>query len=268
MTYSHKIVLIKLGGSVITDKEKSMTLRTEVLKRLVDEIARARAKNPDTLFIVGHGQGSFAHVPAAKYKTMQGFMNENSLHGMAIVQDLAAQLNRIVVATFLKANIPAVSFYPSNILVTKNRTAISSDLSVLEEYLRKGLTPITCGDVIVDQAQGCTIWSTEEVLAFFARELSAKGWKIDKIVHVVEVDGFYDERKNVVPEISNKNWPQLQKALTTTRGIDVTGGMGLKVEESLSIGKLGVPSFIISGLKNDNLFGLLSNTTWLGTRII
>ncbi len=262
------LVLIKLGGSVITDKEKSMTLRADVLKRLVDEIARARSKNPDTLFIIGHGQGSFAHVPAAKYKTMQGFVNEESVQGMAIVQDLAAQLNRIVVAAFLRANIPAVSFYPSNILVTKNRTAVSSDLSVLEEYLRKGLMPITCGDVIVDQAQGCTIWSTEEVLTFFARELSAKGWKIDKIVHVVEVDGFYDENKTVVLEITGKNWPQLQKALTATRGVDVTGGMGLKVEESLAIGELGIPSFIVSGLKKDNLFGLLNNTTWLGTRII
>jgi isopentenyl phosphate kinase len=268
MISKRPIVLIKLGGSVITNKEKSMTLRVEVLKRLVGEILRARSENPNTLFIVGHGQGSFAHVPAAKYKTMQGFIGADSLQGMAIVQDLAAQLNRIVVKEFLDAGLPAVSLYPSNSLVTKKRAASKCFMSVLEEYLNKGLLPVTCGDVIVDEEQGCTIWSTEEVLAFFARELAAKGWNIDKLVHVVEVDGFYDENKKVVPEITEKNWPEVQKALTATRGVDVTGGMGLKVEESLAIAKLGIPSFIISGLKKDNLYHLLADTTWLGTRII
>ena len=80
------LILIKLGGSVITDKEIPMSLRKNILTRLVGEIARAKQENPDQLLIVGHGQGSFAHVPASKYQTMAGFINEESLLGMAIVK--------------------------------------------------------------------------------------------------------------------------------------------------------------------------------------
>lgn len=262
------IVLIKLGGSVITDKEKSMQLRADILSRLVQEIARARAKNPEQLYIVAHGQGSFAHFPAAKYGTMQGFRDDESRLGMAITLDVVTQLNRIVVKAFIDAGIPAVSVLQSNSIVTHARKVESSYIGVLEEYLQQGLLPITTGDVLVDSAQGCTIWSAEEGLTFFAEELMKHGWKIEKIAHVVEVDGFYDTQKKVVPEISNANWPELKKALTATKGIDVTGGMGLKVEESLSIAQQGVPSFIISGLKKDNLYNLLIGKSWLGTRIV
>lgn len=262
------LTLIKLGGSIITDKAKENTLRPEVLTRLVKEIAQAREENSTQRFIVGHGQGSFAHVPAAKYGTIQGFQNEESRLGMAIVLDSVGHLNRIVVRSFIDANVPAVSFFGSNTIVTTKRAAESFSLDVLEQYLLQELFPVTCGDVLVDSAQGCTIWSTEEILSLFARELPKKGWKIDRVIHVVEVDGFYDTSKKVVKEITAETWPILKEALVTTKGTDVTGGMGLKVEESLALAKLGIPSYIISGLKKDNLYNILTGKSWLGTRII
>lgn len=262
------VTLIKLGGSVITNKDIPMSLREDVLSRLVEEIAQAWKKTQGKqLFVVGHGQGSFAHVPAHKYKTMQGFINDESRFGMAVVQDNAAQLNRIVVHEFIRHQIPAVSLYPSNSLVTKDRTADSYCTDVFEEYVKQGLFPITGGDVIVDRGQGCTIWSTEEVLAFFAREFVKKGWEIAQIIHVTEVDGFLNDKKQVVPEITSETWPEVKKALTKTKGFDVTGGMGLKVEESLELAKLGISSRIISGLEPQNLYNTLIGKNSTGTHI-
>ena len=266
-TSQNRVILIKLGGSVITNKDIPMSLRRGTLKRLVAEIARAKSERPETLFILGHGQGSFGHVPAAQYKTMQGFVNSESLMGMAIVQDIAAGLNRIVVRTLIEHGIPAVSLYASNSLVTRYKAPVSSYPDVFEEYLKKGLCPVTGGDVIVDRAQGCTIWSTEEILSFFAREFLKRGWKVEQIVHAVEVDGVYDLQKRVVPEISQKNWPEVRKAITGPKGFDVTGGMLLKVQESLDMAKLGISSKILSGLKKDNLYNVLVNKSWKGTAI-
>ena len=96
------LTLIKLGGSIITDKEVFMSLRKATLSRLVGEIASARQENPQQMLIIGHGQGGFAHVPATKYQTMAGFINEESRLGMAVVQDTAATLNRLVVHEFIK----------------------------------------------------------------------------------------------------------------------------------------------------------------------
>ena len=164
---SQEVILIKLGGSVITNKEVPMMVRKRALRRLVDEVNRASRKSSKT-FIIGHGAGSFAHVPALRYKTKDGFVNGESRMGMAITQDSAAKLNRIVVEDFLAAELPAVSFSFSNTLVTKKEQKQGWGGQVLEQYLEKGLLPVVYGDVIVDIQQGCTIWSTEKIFSFLA----------------------------------------------------------------------------------------------------
>ncbi|MBD3279263.1 MAG: hypothetical protein GF390_00965 [Candidatus Pacebacteria bacterium] len=261
------ITLIKLGGSIITNKDIPMSVRQGTLARLVREIARAYRQKPNELFIVGHGGGSFPHVPAVKYKTMKGFVNGDSRIGMAITQDSAAQLNRLVTYQFIKEEIPAVSWAVSNSVVTNKRQADKFNLDVLEAYINQGLFPVTYGDVLVDNGQGCTIWSTEEILAFLAAKFQKQHWPVKKIVHVTEVTGFLDEEKKLVSKITNKNWPQLKNALVKTKGFDVTGGMLHKIEQSLDLAQQGVGSVILSGLKKDNLYHALVGKSWIGTEI-
>jgi isopentenyl phosphate kinase len=261
------LTLIKLGGSIITDKEIPMSLRRAVLRRLVGEIASAKQDKPEQMIIVGHGQGSFAHVPATKYQTMGGFINEDSLLGMAIVQDSAASLNRLVVQEFIKHKLPAVSFYASNTIATKKREKSYFCAEIIREYLQKDLLPVTCGDVLVDSEQGCTIWSTEKILAFFAEYFLEKEVQVKKIIHVTDVAGFLDKQGQVVPEITAANWPKISQDLRHTRGFDVTGGMGLKIEESLRLAKKGVESVIISGLMKNNLYWALTDQDCIGTNI-
>lgn len=261
------IILIKLGGSVITNKDIPMSMKNGYLASLVKQVQRAMAKVPEKQMIVGHGSGSFGHVPATKYETIKGFVNEESVLGMAIVQDAAAQLNRKVVYEFIKNDVPAVTFAPSNTLVTAERAERENFFKLLETYLEKGLFPVTYGDVIVDTQQGCTIWSTEEVLAHLTERFLAEGYTVEAVVHVTEVAGFLGADKKVIPEITAKNWPELKKHLGTTKGFDVTGGMGLKIEESLSLAKKGVKSVILSGIAADNLYNYLVGRAWVGTTI-
>ncbi len=263
-----RIHLIKLGGSVITDKDIPMSVRTSVLKRLASEIAQAKQKMPASeLFLIGHGQGSFAHLPATKYQTMKGFINEESVLGMAIVQDNAAQLNRLVVHELIRQQLPAVSFYASNSLVTHERQACYSFDQVLYEYLHQGLIPVTGGDVLVDQAQGCTIWSTEEILTFWAKQFVNQGWQVASVIHVTEVAGVLDATQQVIPEITTQNLAAVKKDIFATKGFDVTGGMMLKIDQSVELAQLGISSKILSGLKPGNLFQGLINGNWQGTLI-
>lgn len=261
------VTLIKLGGSIITNKEVPMHVRKNVLTRLVEEIARARKKT-GKLFVVGHGQGSFAHSPALRYKTMDGFISDESPIGMAITQDSAAQLNRIVVSEFLSQEVPAVSLYCSNSVVTNKRVAKESFSSVLYEYLEKGLLPVTGGDVLVDADQGCTIWSTEKVLAHFAKELNnSKNYRVSEIIHVTEVPGVFTQDGSVIKKITSKTTSEVKKHMQSTKGFDVTGGMWHKIEESLELAKIGISASIVSGLESDNLYNKLIGKSWNGTEI-
>lgn len=261
------LTLIKLGGSIITNKEVPMMVRENVLKRLVSEIVRAHKKTGE-LFVVGHGQGSFAHAPALRYRTMEGFIDAESRIGMAITQDSAAQLNRIVVKEFLAAGVPAVSFGFCNTLVTKNDEAFQWNGAVLEEYLEKGLVPITGGDVLVDTQKGCTIWSTEKVLAHIAEHFadSAK-YRVHKVIHVAEVPGVLDGNGTVIPVINTANLQEIHKLITATKGFDVTGGMAHKLEESMKLAVKGVETGIISGMQKNNLYTAMVSEEMPGTRI-
>lgn len=257
---STSVTLIKLGGSTITDKSIPNSVRWETLQRLTKEIAKAY-KKMDGHLVVGHGSGSFAHVPATRYKTMDGFVGPQSRLGMAITQDSAAQLNRIVVQELLKQDIPAVSLYASNSLVTKNGQAESYFVDVFREYLRKELVPVVSGDVIVDSEKGCTIWSADTILPFFAQEFQKHNWEVSRLIHVTSTPGVFRDINNpdagIFESITLKNAEEVKAAMGEVKGFDVTGGMWTKIEESLALAKNGVESVILSGDKPNALYNAL-----------
>ncbi len=84
-----------------------------------------------------------------------------------------------------------------------------------------------------------------------------------------EVAGVLDRSGQVIPVLTAQNWTDYQSAVTNqTKGFDVTGGMLLKVEESLALAKeTGIETWIVAGLKKNNLLNALIQQPWLGTKI-
>lgn len=244
------ITLIKFGGSIITDKSAPNTVRPAILTRLISEL-KGNFEAGEKM-VLAHGSGSFGHVPAAKYKTKEGFINDESRLGMAITQDTAAQLNRIVVQECLNQHLPAVSVAVSNSLVLNNGQVKDHFNGVLFEYLNQGLLPVTSGDVVVDASKGCSIWSADKILPFFTLELPKNGYQVKRIIHVTSTPGVYKDikqpNKGVFSEISPSNINEVQAAMGATEGVDVTGGMWTKISECLAIAKQsGIESVILSG---------------------
>ena len=66
------ITFLKLGGSLITEKDKAHHARQATIRRLGMEIREAMEERPDLQIILGHGSGSFGHIPAHKFKTRDG----------------------------------------------------------------------------------------------------------------------------------------------------------------------------------------------------
>ena len=258
------ITLVKLGGSLITDKSTPFTARGDMIKRLCAEIKDAQ---PMPL-VVGHGGGSFPHQSAAKYGTKDGVTNEKSWEGFCVVQNDAAKLNRIVVDALLGAGVNAVSFQPSASCITERGKIRKWNLHVLERMINDGIVPIPYGDVALDRKQGMSIVSTEEILLFLAGKLKAK-----RIILCGKVDGVFtadpgkDANATLVKEITKKNFPEIRSYLTGSDGTDVTGGMLNKVEQALEMAKKGATVEIINGMKEGLLKRVLAGETGLGTTI-
>ena len=167
-----ELILIKLGGSLITDKNKAFSAKRKVISRLSKEILMS-LKDIKGDLIIGHGSGSFGHVVASKYKTQEGIINKESLKGFPLVSSAARKINSIVMDCFLKEGLKAVSFSPLSYTYTKNQKKLKALIDPIKKALEIGLLPVIYGDVIMDEKMGFCIYSGEKNLNLLAEELKS-----------------------------------------------------------------------------------------------
>ena len=260
-----KPVLLKLGGSLITDKSKHETLNLKNIGRLAAEIHEAHTQEGFEI-VVGHGGGSFPHRHAYEHQTQKGVSSAKSRRGIALVQDAAARLNRIVVTALLEAGENAISMQPSAWAMTKNSAICEGFIRPIESALKLGMVPVPYGDVAFDSAMGCSIISTEKILGFLAGRMGSK-----RIIIAANEDGVWaDFPRNeiMISEINSENFNALKKHLKGSKDIDVTGGMLHKVERVLAIAKeSGAEVLIINGSVPGRVKDALLGKKVIGTRI-
>ena len=272
-----ELVLLKLGGSVITDKNQPFVPREDVIRRLGQEIRQALDDRPGLQLILGHGSGSFGHVVAQKYRTREGIINASealrreSWRGFLETAAAAARLNRLVTDVLLEKGVPIVSYQPSASARCRKGELMYFDTHPMKQVLGAGLVPIIYGDVAVDAVQGCTIISTEQIFDNVARELQPA-----RIILAGIVDGVYDADPLVNPdavryeEITLDNWPEVEAALGGSHGTDVTGGMWSKVRDMyhLALAQPPLQVHIVSGEIPGRVASALSGSgTDIGTLI-
>ena len=257
---------LKLGGSLITDKNLAHTANLDTIHRLAGEIALARKENPNLKLLLGHGSGSFGHVPAKKYGTREGVNNREGWQGFEEVWKEARSLNQIMVDILNTHDIPVISFPPSSMIITENKNIKTWEMTPIKKALDACLIPLVYGDVIFDLIKGGTIFSTEELFVPLALFL-----KPDKILIAGIEEGAwqdYPANRNLIPLITQNTQPEILKQLGGSNSIDVTGGMAEKVTSMLTLTSL-LPDLeinIFSGIIPKNIHKSLSGVS-LGTMI-
>ncbi len=227
------LYFLKLGGSLITDKNQPHTVRVETLKRAVQEIADALSLRHDLQILIGHGSGSFGHVPAERHGTRQGVSSAEGWWGFVEVFREARALNQLVLESLLEAGLPVVAFPPSAAVIAAGGKVQTWDLQPLKAALVTGLIPLINGDVIFDTRVGGTILSTEELFAHLALILKPQRILLAGIEAGVWQD--YPNNKQLVETITPASFDPQSSALTGASAIDVTGGMRKKVEIMLGL---------------------------------
>lgn len=230
---SHSLVLLKLGGSLITDKNSPRSLRRNTLSRLANEIAAAFQQSPSLQLIIGHGAGSFAHVPAKKHGTRHGVQTPEQWLGFAEVWWEAATLNRLVMEAFHDAGLPAMSFAPSASVTARDGKVARWDLGPLKAALEASLLPVIFGDVIFDLQRGGTILSTEDLFTHLVSELQPGRMLLAGIEPGVWQD--FPNRSQVIAKITPGTYQDILPVLSGSAATDVTGGMESKVGQGISL---------------------------------
>ncbi len=226
-------VFLKLGGSLITDKDKPYTPRLDKLKELALEIKTVLDSTPDLLLILGHGSGSFGHTAAKKHGTRNGVQTTEQWHGFAEVRFQAAELNRYVMEALINAGVAAIPFSPSASMVSDNRKVTHYNIVAIRRSLEAHLLPVVHGDVAFDESLGGTILSTEDVFSFLAEQFPPSRILLAGIEAGVWED--FPARTKLVSEIQLSDYEKMRAGIGGSASTDVTGGMKAKVEEMLEL---------------------------------
>ncbi len=242
-----ELVFLKLGGSLITDKTKPYTPLLEVMGDLALQIKTALQTHPDLRVLVGHGAGSFGHVPASEYKTRDGLppratplvyrrrddTQNNYWKGFAEVWYQASTLNRFVMEAFHKADLRAISLPPSSSVISSNGEVSVWDTTPIRMALAADIVPVVFGDTVFDEVRGGTILSTEDLFMYLTDALHPDRILLAGLEAAVWED--FPARTRKVERITPASFHEIKSGVGQSAAADVTGGMESKVKQMLEL---------------------------------
>ena len=258
-------VILKIGGSAITDKEAELAAKTEVINRLAEEIKRADLDN----LIIVHGGGSFGHPTAAKYGIKEGYKDDPTQKlGFAETHHVMTVLNGLVMDALIWHEIPAISIAPSSCILTDNGKIRFFDETVLKVIEKMLFKPVLYGDAVLDDKLGFTVLSGDQLVAYLAIR-----YKASKIVIGVDTDGLFDcdpkTNPNAKPykHLTLAELKQIQPKLGKVKGADVTGGIAGKMAELIPAIEQGIHVTVTGATKGLSIYRALTDQSVLGTEI-
>ena len=219
------LVVLKLGGSVITDKDSPETVDDDSLDGVLDAVAAAA----DTRrLVVVHGGGSFGHVHAAEH----GVSTTDGSHDTAAVAAIHGAMKRLngeVVDRLQARDIAAVPVHPLSVAARDDGGTLALPTDATAGLLAEGFVPVLHGDVIAHASEGVTVLSGDEIVTSLADSLGA-----DRVGLCSTVPGVLDEDDAVIDEI--QSFEDVATVLGDSASTDVSGGMAGKVQELLALG--------------------------------
>ncbi len=243
-----RLVVVKLGGSVLTRKRQAARLRPKLLRRLATEIAHFRGQ-----LIVLHGAGSVGHPAAKRFGLARppepAVAASERARGAAIVSAEVRRLHLAVLAALVDAGTRPWSVPPATIAVQEEGRLRQLEEGPVREALARGLVPVAFGDVVPDEAWGFSILSADTIAVELARRLGA-----ERVVFVSDVPGIYDPARPQRDRIVESVTEELVAGLSGEgAGPDVTGGIRAKAQAMLAVARGGCDAGLISGLTDGAL---------------
>ena len=248
------MILIKLGGSVITEKLKEYVFREDVVRQLVGEISEYYSSQKEPIILV-HGGGSFGHPGAKKY----GLNTDNPrdiAKGTAEVQYEMRRLNQLFMKILLDNELWGVSIPGGVVSTYDDRKLIELRTDIFETLMDLETIPVTFGDVALDRTKGVTICSGDDLMMGLAH-------LANKAIFVTDIDGIIKDDE-VMETFTEDMLPltPLDRKKTT----DVTGGMEGKVKKMIKMSSL-CQTFVVNGLIEGRLTKLLMDEKTTGTEV-
>ena len=209
-------VVLKLGGSVITEKDEPETIDDERLRAVAASVAGAETGG----LVLVHGGGSFGHHHASAHGVSTTAGTRDAV-AVREIHDAMKRLNDAVLDALSGRGVPAVPVHPFSAARRDVDGALDLPTRGVGTMLAEGFVPVLHGDVVAHTGEGATIVSGDELVVSLADGLGA-----DRVGLCSTVPGVLDAGE-VIPRIGS--YDEVADVLGESASTDVTGGMAAKV---------------------------------------
>ncbi|MGQ9514075.1 MAG: isopentenyl phosphate kinase [Thermoproteota archaeon] len=249
------VTIVKLGGSVITIKDKPLTVDREALNRLCREIYESRKRR----LIIVHGGGSFGHHLVHELDLLPPSRSANRVNLCKVVKGMD-DLSSFVVEALISSGLPGVLFPTFAVSTSRSGRVKNLFLKSILMALGMGFVPVMRGDICCDEITGYSVVSGDSIVEYLAKKLG-----IERIIMCIDRDGIESEGK-VLPTLRLRDRSYVN-LLWKSEAVDVTGGMLHKLEALRPLAERGVRLLLINGRRDGRLFAALKGRRTLGTEL-
>ncbi|MGZ7110846.1 MAG: isopentenyl phosphate kinase [Halobacteriota archaeon] len=246
------VILLKIGGSVLTDKAQVSTVRRDSVRMVAQQIANAKRRD----LVLVHGAGSFGHPQAAACLSKGRSISDAWKTHRAV-----SSLNTLFINELHSKGVTALPIHPLDSITLDGGRISRFDMSVLCLMLKNGIIPVLHGDIVLDSTDGFNILSGDQIVAFLAQRMQP-----EKIGIGTDVDGIIYKGEKIAHLNANK-FEDYRKEIVGSSVVDVTGGMLHKVSELVEIAKVGIRSEIFNATRSGNITKFLMSNQQVGTII-
>lgn len=242
------MILIKLGGSIITNKSRPLSARRAAVRK----IARVLRRIKEPLVIV-HGGGSYGHYWSVKYD-MHTKPARYGARGVSVVKNSMVELDKIILDVLSESGLNPYCLPPAGFV--SGDTPVAEKIAEIRGIARSGLVPVTYGDALWYGRGRSYILSGDRIMGMIAGVLRPR-----LSIFALDVDGLYSDprTKSLIPEMRG-HLPDMPES-----GMDVTGGMRRKVLEAQSMAESGLTVFFVNGNRPERIANATTKRRFEGT---
>jgi len=253
------MILIKAGGSAITDKRSPFSIKEDAISTLARELSGSREK-----IVICHGGGSFGHPLALKYNLVGDIASEEQMRGVSKVNIAMRKLSNILADSLSKEGCNPFVLQSSAIMTAKGGVMDNFDHELIRNIAGCGFIPILYGDVVYDSIHSFCIVSGDQIMRRLAENFPGS-----RAIFLTDVEGIYssdpkiDKSAELIGEIT---FDELKEIDAGTTG-DITGGMKGKIEE-IMLFRGHIDEIIVTSLEKKGSLSSALKGKNPGTRII
>lgn len=235
---SPSITVVKLGGSLITDKDSPLALNERGIVTAARAISKSLKSRHSRPLMIIHGGGSFGHYYASKYHVSTVPSRAPKI-GVSKIAASMIDLHSEVLGRLVEYGVPCKTVLTSEFMSPDGSSVTEDGERTLAGLFRKGFVPVSFGNISIAPTWSIII-SGDQISLCLARRIGVK-----RTIFAMDVDGIYPNSRlrGEILRVLNRR----EVKTSGHRKYDVTGGIVSKIDVGFRLAKLGSIVYYVNG---------------------